>query len=98
MSSFHFQRKETGPFHQVETGFFSSPKDVGDGPKIWLLSPEQEPFFSARLGARRVKPPIAKVTQYLEALDEQGYKVVASHSMSFGENPSVVSVWTLNQV
>ncbi len=97
MSSFSFERKETGPFHTVETGFWSSPKTIGTGPKIWLLTPDQEPILGQRDGALCVKPPMPQVTQYLEALEEQGYKVVASHSMSFEEHPSVVSVWTLNQ-
>lgn len=99
MSSYHFRRTETGPFYTEDLGvFWSSPKTVGTGPKVWLLTPEEEPFFGIKGGASRVKPPMPQVTHYLEALERQGYKVVASHSMSFGENPSVISVWTLNQV
>ncbi len=98
MSSFKFVPKETGPFQTEYVGFFfPDPRTVGTRPKVWLLTPEQEPILGHRNGARQGNPPIAKVTQFLQALEKKGCRVMASHSSGFEKSSPPVSVWTLKQ-
>lgn len=98
MSAYKFVPKETGPFRTEYVGFFfPDARSVGTGPKVWLLTPAQEPILGHRNGARQENPPLAKVTQFLQTLENKGCKIVTSHSSSFEDGAPPVSVWTLEQ-
>lgn len=101
MSQFNFVRCGTGPYrHEKDDIGRLTGSRVGIGPAVWMLTADQEPLLGECEGANRNKLPMAYLTQYLEALEEQGFRISASHSLAYGEGPhqAVTSVWTLNQV
>ncbi len=72
---------------------------VGTGPVGWVITPSQEPLFGKEKGARPDELPMAQVAEYLEILQEMGYKIAASHSMVSGENNThkIIS-WTMQGI
>ncbi len=60
----------------------------------WILTSDDEPQLRNSPGNT---PPMCLVTHFLGVLEEKGYLVQSSHSMS-GEGTGPVSVWTLKSV
>ncbi len=85
-------------------GTWSKPE--GYGPYGWLLTPDQNVLLGKRFTAI-TDPPMALVTLVLEALEDEGYHVVGTHSSSTGGSSwtswiwnkyeSVTYIWTLRK-
>lgn len=105
LSSMDFKWKGTPPYIYEKTD--AGPKEVGLGPEIWKLTPEDEPLLGKKNGATRDCPPMVYIMQYLEALVSKGFQVTGSHSIvvenagsNWIDNPSdktIIFSWTLTK-
>lgn len=95
LSCLDFQWEGTPPYLYEKTS--AGPKEVGVGPKVWKLTPEQEPMLGKKNGATKDYPPLAIMTQFLDVIVKQGFKIVGSNSMVLENNigQSVLFVWSL---
>lgn len=97
MSEMDFQWEGTQPYLYEKSS--TGPKQVGVGPNVWKLSPDQEPILGKRNGATKDYPPLALVTQYLDVIVQKGFKLIGSYStvIPTSIDQSVIFIWLLSK-
>ncbi len=98
LSPYKFVRKRTAPYQGIRDPNGRLIGNIGGiGTMGWVLTPDEEPLLGIKSGALRHTLPMGNVTLVLQALEDMGFKVLASHSILTDVNVTV-SQWTLSNI